>query len=262
MKRWLWLLAASLPLVAQPKLLVNARVDTRSAGGGLEREFQTLLAAQPQPAWIGYEVPSVPDAGLNCEYVRDTLTAPGVIHLEPPGRAVVLVRVEAQAAGKIRILSPDCEIDAGGLALHWLAGVGPAESVTLLAGFVTDRKLATSAVAAIASHADPAADVVLDSLVQPAQPEWLRRTAVFLIGSQRGSHGAEIVNGVIANDPSEAVRRRAVESLGSRRDGAGVPLLIELVKTSRDAAVRKQAMTALEASRDPRAGAFFEELLK
>ena len=46
MKPALCLLAA-LPLVvrtmaAQPKLLVNAKVDTRSAAAGLEREFKTL----------------------------------------------------------------------------------------------------------------------------------------------------------------------------------------------------------------------------
>ena len=50
MKPALWLLAAALPLAAQPKLLVNAQTDTRSAASGLEREYRTLLAAQPQPA--------------------------------------------------------------------------------------------------------------------------------------------------------------------------------------------------------------------
>ena len=34
MRRALWLLAAALPAVAQPKLLINAQVDTRSAGAG------------------------------------------------------------------------------------------------------------------------------------------------------------------------------------------------------------------------------------
>ena len=49
-----WVFLAVLPLAAQPKLLVNAQTDTRSAAAGLEREVKTLQSAQPQPAWIGY----------------------------------------------------------------------------------------------------------------------------------------------------------------------------------------------------------------
>ena len=46
-------MAPALPLAAQPKLLVNAQVDTRSAAAGLEQTFRPLVTAQPQPAWIG-----------------------------------------------------------------------------------------------------------------------------------------------------------------------------------------------------------------
>jgi hypothetical protein len=38
MRTALWLVAAALPLAAQPKLLVNAKVDTRSAAAGLDRK--------------------------------------------------------------------------------------------------------------------------------------------------------------------------------------------------------------------------------
>ena len=72
MKRALLLLAAVLPLAAQPKLLLNAQTDTRSAAAGLEREYRTLLAADPQPAWIGYSVPAIRTASLGCDYVRDS----------------------------------------------------------------------------------------------------------------------------------------------------------------------------------------------
>ena len=40
MRRALWLLAAALPLAAQPKLLINAKTDTRSAASGLEQVFK------------------------------------------------------------------------------------------------------------------------------------------------------------------------------------------------------------------------------
>ncbi len=133
MRLALWLAAAALPLAAQPNLLVNAQTDTRSAAGGLERAFQAALAAQPQPAWIGYDVPVATGRNLGCEVVSPGgWSAPGVIHLEPPDHMVVLFRVEANAVKRVRALSPDCEIDAGGLPVRWLNGVAPAESAALL----------------------------------------------------------------------------------------------------------------------------------
>src|SRR5262249_14595694 len=55
---------AALPLAAQPKFIVNAKADTRSAAQGLDREFRSLLNTQPQPAWLGYEVPATRTASL------------------------------------------------------------------------------------------------------------------------------------------------------------------------------------------------------
>ena len=66
MKPALWLFAAALPLAAQPKLLINAQLDTKSASAGLEQTLRPLVSAQLQPAWIGYSVPSV-RVGLGCD---------------------------------------------------------------------------------------------------------------------------------------------------------------------------------------------------
>src|SRR5208283_5112283 len=127
---------------------------TRSAAAGLEREFKALLTAQPQPAWIGYQVPAVRGAEMGCEYVRDGYGTAGIVHLEPPDHAVILFRVEANTVGKLRSLSPDCEIDAGGLPVHWLTEVSPAQSVALLATYVPQHELdANGALSAIAAHA-------------------------------------------------------------------------------------------------------------
>jgi hypothetical protein len=246
MKPALWLLAAAIPLAAQPKLLVNAKVDTRSAAAGLEREFKALLAAQPQPAWIGYDVPSVRNSNLNCEYVRDGFSSPGVIHLEPPDHAVILFRVEGNSVDKIRSISPNCEIDAGDLPVHWLTDVAPSQSVALLATYVPQRELdINGAVTAIAAHADPSADSALDRLIQPAQPEWLRRSAASLIGSQRGAHGIDTLKGVIAGDPSETVRQRAISGLANNKEPAALDLLISTARNDRNAHLRAQAISSL-----------------
>src|ERR1041384_2574042 len=157
MTRTLCLLAAALAYLpgaaAQPKLLINAQTDTRSAASGLEREYRTLLAAQPQPAWIGYSVPTARGNNLGCDFVRDSYATAGVVHLEPPDHAVILFRVENNALNRIRTLSPNCEIDAGGVPVHWLNDVQPAQSVALLISLVPEREHAgDGAVSALAAH--------------------------------------------------------------------------------------------------------------
>ena len=164
MKRALWLMAAALPLAAQPKLLVNAKVDTKSAAGGLDPVFRALVTTDPQPAWIGYMVPSTRTYNLGCEFVNGNGWGnSGVIHLEPPDHALILFRVVDKAVERIRALSPDCQLDAGDVPFHWLTDVQPAQSVALLSTFVTEREPGnSSAMSAIAMHADPSADQVLD----------------------------------------------------------------------------------------------------
>jgi hypothetical protein len=233
MTRALWLFSALLPLAAQPKLLINAQVDTRAVSAGLDQELRRLVAAasQPagQPAWIGYSVPASRTARLGCEYVRDSFSSPGVIHLEPPEQAVILFRAEGSVVGQIRALSADCEIDAGGVQVHWLTGVKPAESIALLATFAVDADRAGfGAVSAIAAHSDRAA---LDTLVKLGH-----------------------------DDRNPRLQRQAISALVNVSDG--VPALIQFVKNPPDAAVRKQAMNSLQQSRDPRALQFFEDLLK
>jgi HEAT repeat protein len=251
-------LATALTAAAQPKLLINAQVDTRAAMTGLENEFQSLLAVEPQPAWIGYAVPSIRSYNLGCDYVSPGgRTAPGVVHLEPPDQAVVLFRIVGRAVDRLRVLSPDCEIDAGGVPVHWLTGIRPSESVALLSSI--DRN---QAVMAIAMHADAAADMALEKLIASTEPEAVRRRAAFWIGASRGRHGLDIILQLLRADPSPAVRERAILGVSQSRDPEAVDLLISTARQDREARVRRQAMNAIGRSRDPRAQAFLENLLR
>jgi len=251
MKPALYLLAA-LPLMAQPKLLVNAKVDTRSAAAGLEREFKALLAAPPQQAWIAYDVPAVRGAEMGCEYVRDGFTTAGIVHLEPPDHAVILFRVEGNTVGKLRSLSPDCEIDAGGLPVYWLTDVSPAQSIALLETYVPLRELdSNGALSAIAAHADAAADPVLDRYLGANQPEWMRKRVASLEGSQRGLHGVETLKNAIANDMSESVKQSAISGLARNRAPEALNLLIATARTARDSRTRSQAISALNRKQGP-----------
>jgi hypothetical protein len=235
----LWLLAAALPLGAQPGPPVNGNVEQ-------------LIRSLPQSAvfWVGYRVPAVATANLGCQ------TSDGVVHLEPPDQAVILLRVEAGMVRKIRAISPYCEIEAGNVPVHWLTGVKPSESVALLATLVPDS------VFAIGVHSDPAADTALEHFLAPSQPQSLRLRVVSLLGSTRGRRGLELLTGLIAIDLDERVRQRAVAALSSVAEGAGIPVLIQLAKSTEDAGLRRQAMNSLQQSRDPRAILFFEDVLK
>jgi hypothetical protein len=256
--RAFWLLAAGLPLAAQPKLLINAQVDTRSAAAGLEREFRGLLGAQPQPAWIGYTVPAVRTYALGCEYVSPGgRSVPGVVHLEPPDHAVILFRVQAGAVERLRALSPDCEIDAGGVPVHWLNDVRAADSVALLATLDFSERLM-----AIAMHADPGADAALERFAATGQPDSVRRRATYWMGAARGHRGLEFLRKLLATDPSQAVRERAVEGLAASREPEAVELLIAIARKDGDVQVRRQAVAVLGRSRDAKAQAFLEDVLK
>ncbi len=243
---------------AQPKLLVNANLDTKSASGGLEAVYRPLITAQPQPAWIGWAVAAERsyNNSMGCEYVfRDGQASPGqgVVHLEPPDHAVILIRVDQGAVSRVRYVSPDCEIDAGGAPMHWFTDVQPAQSVALLATLVTEREPGFSnAMGAIAMHADASADQALDRFVGAQQPLSIRQRAVSLLATERGHHGFEVVKGLIANDKDDRVRERAVTALGSSKDPGALDLLLETARRNTDPKLRAQAVQTLSRRPEPK----------
>src|SRR6266404_847829 len=109
--RTLILLAALAPLCAQQPRLIDAKVETRSAAAGLDKEVQALLSRQTDPAWIGYSVPAV--TGRNWDgHCTGTLenrnrsatvvNSSGAVMLEGSSNLTVLIRVERQKVDKIR----------------------------------------------------------------------------------------------------------------------------------------------------------------
>lgn len=243
----LFALAAALPFT-------NANVDQRAAAGNLEATFRGLVAAQSQPAWIAWSVPAARASNLDCEFVSHdgNWSSTGTVHLEPPGHAIILFRVEAAAVDRIRSLSPYCEIDAGGLAVHWLTDVAPAESVALLATYVGQHDLdGNGSIPAIAVHADAAADRALDKLVAPDQAQSIRLRAVSWMGRSRGAHGFAVLKNLIATDDDPTVRERAVSALRSSKEPGALDLLIATARTDRSPRLRAQAASELGHSAAP-----------
>ena len=205
-----WLLAAGLAWAAPPKLLVNAQLDTVSGGGGLERAFRPLVTAQPQPAWIGYTVPLVRGYNLGCEYVSPGgSTAPGVVHLEPPDHAVILFHADMGAITRIRVVSPDCEIDAGGVPVHWIDDVRPEESTALLKTFAAapgqrqtqtnDRRepLRENAVHALSVSADPGALDLLIAMARMDENSRIRRLCVTALARSKDPRATAFLEDVL-----------------------------------------------------------------
>jgi hypothetical protein len=124
--------------------------------------------------------------------------------LEPPAEFIVLARVEAGRIVQLRTLTPECEVDAGGMPLTWLTDVKGSESVAWLARFAT-------------TATDARDD--MNRFVRPA----LR--AIGMHADEGASKLAEIVRGA----PTREVRKQAMSRLAESKDPRAVRLLEEFV---------------------------------
>src|SRR5262249_17916872 len=146
----------------------------------------------------------------------------------------VLYRIENRQIGKVRTFTPECELDAGGLPFIWLSGVNPAESVRHLLALARETgngsrdqvRKADSAVGAIALHAEPAADQALDELSASAQPDSVRRQAIFWLGNARGKHGFETVSRILREDPNDKMREHAIFALVENKEPAALDAVV------------------------------------
>ncbi|MGH9702280.1 MAG: HEAT repeat domain-containing protein [Candidatus Acidiferrales bacterium] len=274
------ILLVAIQAAAQTPRVSNAKMETRSAAVGLAQAFQSIVAGQASPAWIGYAVPAVsPDRQICCfdSYAnnfdgnngcgicrlekssgeinmnnRDSGGTGGdTVKLEGPRNIFILFRVSDKRVEKIRLLSDDCQLDAGGLPLIWLTGAPPAESVALLAPIAQQApdedsnhgsRVSQQALAAIALTGDPAADKALGSFAAPNQPEHLREKAAFWLGSARGKEGYEILKRMAHDDSSDRVREKVTFALSLSRQPEAVEEMIRMAKSDSSSRVRGQAL--------------------
>jgi hypothetical protein len=265
-------LAVAVPSTAQGRI-TNAKTETRSAAQGLEREVRA--AARGGATWIGYRMPmvagprqmccfdTISDGDACCGVCRlergggvsmsrgdDRGTRGSRVMLEPPTEFLVLARLDAGVVGRVRTFTPDCDIDATGMALVWLNDVTPDDSLAWLASLVTAAsdagegrdRVAKTAIAAIALHNLPAADRILERFVAPASPEWLRSDTAFWLGSERGDAGARLLARMIAQDPSDKVREKVTFGLSVSKVPAALTTLVATARDDRSTKVRGQAL--------------------
>jgi hypothetical protein len=256
-----------------PKV-VSGHVETRELSGSLSREFQSLVDKTSEPIWVGYAEPQIAADHLLCcgnyDVMRDkvrgrcgdcrlegrddasnvTSSDSGKVRLEGARRIVVLFRVEKKQIGKIRVVSEDCTLDAGGKTLVWFTGVMPAESVGWLAGFVVEEKhtghgkhgMDDKALTAIAMHEDVAADRALESFVTPDKPKELREQTAFWLGEARGKTGLATLEKMAKNDPSPDVREQISFAYSVSHEPGALGDMIRMAHEDESAQVRGQAL--------------------
>lgn len=257
------LTTAAVGVAAAQAPVVNARVERRTATQGLTREIQAVVE-RGAAAWVGYDVPLLArgDGAL-----RTTDWCCGRCRLEPPTSLLVLARVEGKALIEVRSLAVDCDLDAGGMPLTWLAGVSPDESVAWLASLITASPnarrdaVSDSAIAALARHAAPAAVAPLARLARESTSASQRSRALSALSQRSAADALPSINAALEKEQDKAVRRQAVSALARLPGGGGVPRLMELARTHQDAEIRRQAMLTLGQSRDPRAVDFLAQIL-
>jgi hypothetical protein len=269
---------ASTPAFAQQPNFVNARVVSRAAQPDVTRAIADITKAQVEPAWIGYAVPALNNDSfgrndgwsercrLEQQRVDPATNTPlqGPIRLEPAPNVMVLIRLQAGEIRRIRTLSGDCQVDAGGLQVYWLGDVSAAQSVEFLKTLVTNvdlRDHSESALAAMALHRDAAASAAILDLAKNGAPR-LRQRALVWIARRAESQAIGIISQAIDNDPDVDVKRQAVSALAQLPRNEGIPLLIKLARSHTNPVVRKHAMQRLGQLNDPRALSFFEEVLR
>jgi hypothetical protein len=255
----------ALLLAAAPAEIVNARLATRSAASGLAPAVEAALRATPAPQWIAWSVP-VEHPQRMCCWDRHgsgsgccggcrlegeggfSVNRSEGVPLEAEATGLVLLRGEQGRVGRVRMFSRSCELDAGGRPVVWLTDVAPAESLRLLASYAgadrteTGKSVSEGALAAIAFHAGPAADDVLEGFTRPERPEPLRKHAAFWLGTARGRRGYEVLERLMRHDPSDEVRAHVTFALGQSEVPEAVTEMIRAARHDQSGRVRGQAL--------------------
>jgi hypothetical protein len=272
-------------VAAQPPSIANGQVTSQPVGTPFPQSFRSLVSAQAETGWIGYTVPVVDRQRLMCCDGRTSngdvtsyngvvigdgsgwgrcrleprtagapapasttppTGAPGVVQLEGSDRIIVLFRVVERKVERIRVVSADCALDAGGRPVRWLDSVRAGDSVALLESIATDvdggNREADGAIMAIALHGDASADSALDRLVGSGQPESTRRKVTFWLGNARGRRGFDTLRKVMRDDPSIEVRKSAVFGLSQSREPETIDTLAAIARTDSEPRLRGEAL--------------------
>ena len=83
---------------------------------------------------------------------------------------------------------------------------------------------------AIAFHADPSADAVLERFLAAGQPLELRKQAAFWMGQARGERGYQALKRVLREDEDRRLREHAIFALTQSHEPGAVDAIIETAR--------------------------------
>ena len=236
---------AALP-AQQPPQMENAKLELRAFSGTLAAQISSFGAG---PFWTAWQEPIIAgrhgdmcwNQGNGNRADNDGHAAGAPVRLEGPAAVIVLARIENAQVSQLRVASPDCRFDGGGLPFYWINGVPAAESIAWLRAQVTGNH-ADEAILAIAMHSGQNADRALDELIAPSQPERVREKAAFWIGSTRGAPGVDVLKRMLTNDTSEKVREQVVFALSQSGQPAGMAAVLDAARNDKDPRIRSRAL--------------------
>jgi HEAT repeats len=224
---------------AQQPAIENAKLDARPFAGSLSTQLAQFGAG---PFWAGYSEPTAARRQEFCQgYSNQGYSNNAPVRLEGDTAFVVLVRIEGGQVDQLRVSSPDCRLDGGGLPFHWIENVPADASVTWLKS-QTGGNHADQAIFAIAEHSGTAADRALDDLTAPGQTEKVRERTAFWLGTTRGAKGVEELKRMLASDPSDKVREQVIFALSQSKDPAGMKAVIDAARSDKSPRIRQQAL--------------------
>ena len=263
MKKALWIgvLLAATALFAQQPQLTNANVEQRS-GVAVDQQVRATTG----PAWIAYAEPVIQrENSLCCVNSRNShgetccggcalenehSSFQGKLQncqLEPPKEFYVFLRVSQAKVEKVRMFTPNCAMDAGGMKVYWLSDVKPADSISYLLNLSETfgearHSAAEGAIAAIAMHQDPAADQALARLIRPGHSERLVEQATFWSGVARGSRGYEIITAELSRNDNVGFQKHAVFALSQNSDPRARQKIIDLARHDSNPEIRGESL--------------------
>jgi len=258
----------SLGAMPQQAQVRNAQIEERDMP--IERAV-TSIGTSAEAVWVGWRVPMVSGLRDLCGMWSDGTTtvrgatledgtrstapavtgsAPGVASLEAGTSLLVWVRVIGGQVERLRVVSDDCPVDAGGRQVIWLRSIPAGDSARYLGAFLTlpippsdhHRRLATSAVMAIALHADRAAETMLDGLLTPAADAALRRSAADWVARAGGASGFSRLTTLVRSDTDLGVRRAAAAALVQTRQPDTLATLWRIAESDVDEEIRAVAL--------------------
>ncbi len=224
----------------------NAKLESRAFAGALAAQISSFGAG---PFWTAWQEPIIPgrhgdmcwNQGNGNRSDNDGHAAGAPVRLEGPAAVLILVRMENAQVNQLRVASPDCRFDGGGLAFHWITGVPAGESIAWLKT-QTAGSHADEAILAIAMHSGQPADRALDELIAPNEPERVRERTAFWIGTTRGAPGVDMLKRMLANDTSEKVREQVVFALSQSGQPAGMTAVLDTARNDKDPRIRSRAL--------------------